>query len=137
MFNKMKEEISFPEFMNFVNIIFIYKGKGSKMELKNDRGTVSQVKRFQVCRKRLRLQKLFLEAIASLEVTSSLTHSVSQSGFFKSASPAYLASSSLVKSGQVRSSPVKSRQVSSGPVRSSQVLSSPFKFSQVQSSLAK
>ena len=38
MFNKMKDEITIPEFMNFVNIICIYKGKGSKMELKNDRG---------------------------------------------------------------------------------------------------
>ena len=35
MFNKMKEEISFPEFMNFVDIVCIYKGKGNKMELQN------------------------------------------------------------------------------------------------------
>ena len=33
MFKKIKEEISFPEFMEFVNIIGIYKGKGSKMDL--------------------------------------------------------------------------------------------------------
>ena len=38
MFNKMKEEITIPEFMSFVNIVCIYKGKGSKLELKNDRG---------------------------------------------------------------------------------------------------
>ena len=38
MFNKMKDEISFPEFMKFVNIVCIYKGKGEKMDLENDRG---------------------------------------------------------------------------------------------------
>ena len=38
MFNKMKKEITIPEFMTFVNIVCIYKGKGSKMDLKNDRG---------------------------------------------------------------------------------------------------
>ena len=38
MFNKMKDEISFPEFMKFVNIVCIYKGKGDKMNLQNDRG---------------------------------------------------------------------------------------------------
>ena len=38
MFNKMKDEISFPEFMKFVNIVCIYKGKGDKMDLQNDRG---------------------------------------------------------------------------------------------------
>ena len=38
MFQKIKEDISFPEFMEYVNIIGIYKGKGSKMDLQNDRG---------------------------------------------------------------------------------------------------
>ena len=38
MFMRIKEEIIFPEFMEFVNILGIYKGKGSKMDLKNDRG---------------------------------------------------------------------------------------------------
>ena len=34
MFNKMKDEISFPEFMQFVNIVCIYKGKGDTELLK-------------------------------------------------------------------------------------------------------
>ena len=38
MFNKIKEEVSFPEFMKFVNIVGIYKGKGEKMDLKSERG---------------------------------------------------------------------------------------------------
>ena len=38
MFNKIKEEITFPEFMEIVNIVCIYKGKGDKMDLNNDRG---------------------------------------------------------------------------------------------------
>ena len=38
MFEKIKHEISFPEFMQFVNIVCIYKGKGDKMDLQNDRG---------------------------------------------------------------------------------------------------
>ena len=38
MFNKMKDEIKIPEILEFVNIISIYKGKGKKSELKNDRG---------------------------------------------------------------------------------------------------
>ena len=38
MFNKIKEEISIPEFMKFMNIVCIYKGKGNKMDLQNDRG---------------------------------------------------------------------------------------------------
>ena len=38
LFSKIKHEISFPEFMQFVNIVCIYKGKGDKMDLQNDRG---------------------------------------------------------------------------------------------------
>ena len=38
LFNKIKEQVSFPEFMKFVNIVCIYKGKGEKMDLKNERG---------------------------------------------------------------------------------------------------
>ena len=38
MYNKIKKEIAFPEFMEFVNIIGIYKGKGSKIDLANERG---------------------------------------------------------------------------------------------------
>ena len=38
MFEKIKHEISFQEFMQFVNIVCIYKGKGDKMDLKNERG---------------------------------------------------------------------------------------------------
>ena len=38
MVNQIKTEISFPEFMQFVNIVCIYKGKGDKMDLQNDRG---------------------------------------------------------------------------------------------------
>ena len=37
MFNKIREEITFPEFMEFVNIVCIYKGKGDKMDLNNDK----------------------------------------------------------------------------------------------------
>ena len=36
LFSKIKQEISFPEFMQFVNIVCIYKGKGDKMDLQND-----------------------------------------------------------------------------------------------------
>ena len=38
MFSKIKNEVSFPEFMEFVNIISIYKGKGQKIDLQNERG---------------------------------------------------------------------------------------------------
>ena len=38
MFNKMKKDITIPEFMNFVNIVCIYKGNGSKLDLQNERG---------------------------------------------------------------------------------------------------
>ena len=38
MFRKIKNEVSFPEFMEFVNIISIYKRKGKKVDLKNERG---------------------------------------------------------------------------------------------------
>ena len=38
MFKKIKDEISFPEFMDFVNIVGVYKGKGEKMDLNNERG---------------------------------------------------------------------------------------------------
>ena len=37
MFNKIREEITFPEFMEFVNIVCIYKGKGDKMDLNTDK----------------------------------------------------------------------------------------------------
>ena len=36
--NRIKEEISIPEFMEFANIVTIYKGKGPKSSLKSDRG---------------------------------------------------------------------------------------------------
>ena len=38
MANKIKKEIFVPKFMEFANIVSIYKGKGSKMNLENDRG---------------------------------------------------------------------------------------------------
>ena len=38
LLNKVKKEISFPAFMELVNIVAIYKGKGQKMDLNNDRG---------------------------------------------------------------------------------------------------
>ena len=38
MKDKIKDEMSFPDFMQFVNIVCIYKGKGDKMDLQNDRG---------------------------------------------------------------------------------------------------
>ena len=38
LLNKVKSEISIPEFMEWVNIVSIYKGKGEKSDLKNDRG---------------------------------------------------------------------------------------------------
>ena len=38
MFKQIKKELSFPEFMEFVNIVGIYKGKGDKMDLQNERG---------------------------------------------------------------------------------------------------
>ena len=38
LLNKVKTEISFPEFMQMVNIVSIYKGKGEKADLQNDRG---------------------------------------------------------------------------------------------------
>ena len=38
LFLSIKKQISFPEFMQFVNIVCIYKGKGDKMDLQNDRG---------------------------------------------------------------------------------------------------
>ena len=60
----------------------------------------------------------------------SVSHSLTQSRFFKSASPAYL----FLFSCQVQSSQVKSSQVKSSQVWSSQVQSSPVKSSQVQSS---
>ena len=36
--NKIKQEISIPEFMEVVNIVSIYKGRGEKSKLLNDRG---------------------------------------------------------------------------------------------------
>ena len=38
MCNKIKDQIFIPKFMQYANIVSIYKGKGSKMELENDRG---------------------------------------------------------------------------------------------------
>ena len=38
LFNKVKETLSIPKFMELCNIVGIYKGKGEKMDLKNDRG---------------------------------------------------------------------------------------------------
>ena len=38
LLNKVESEISIPEFMEWVNIVSIYKGKGEKSDLKNDRG---------------------------------------------------------------------------------------------------
>ena len=38
MCNKIKDQIFIPKFMKFANIVSIYKGKGSKMELENERG---------------------------------------------------------------------------------------------------
>ena len=38
MANKIKKEIFVPKFMEYANIVKIYKGKGSKMNLENDRG---------------------------------------------------------------------------------------------------
>ena len=38
MFNEIKKDIAFPEFMEFLKIIGIYKGKGSKIKLENERG---------------------------------------------------------------------------------------------------
>ena len=38
MFNKIKEEFKIPEMMQMANIISIFKGKGEKNDLQNDRG---------------------------------------------------------------------------------------------------
>ena len=38
MLNKIKTEITFPEFMEFCNIVSIYKGKGERMDLDSERG---------------------------------------------------------------------------------------------------
>ena len=38
MLNRIKQEFTFPEFMEFSNIVSIYKGKGERMDLENDRG---------------------------------------------------------------------------------------------------
>ena len=38
LLHKVKTEISFPEFMQIVNIVSIYKRKGEKADLQNDRG---------------------------------------------------------------------------------------------------
>ena len=38
MANKIKDHIFIPKFMQYANIVSIYKGKGSKMDLDNDRG---------------------------------------------------------------------------------------------------
>ena len=36
--NKIKDELKIPRFMEFANIVSIYKGKGEKLSLENDRG---------------------------------------------------------------------------------------------------
>ena len=38
LLNKVKEEMIIPEFMELVNIVSIYKGRGEKSNLQNDRG---------------------------------------------------------------------------------------------------
>jgi hypothetical protein len=38
LFNRIKKEIEFPEFMEWADIISIYKGKGEKLDLNSDRG---------------------------------------------------------------------------------------------------
>ena len=38
LLNRIKEEISIPEFMEFANIVTIYKGKGLKSSLKSNCG---------------------------------------------------------------------------------------------------
>ena len=38
LMNRIKEEITIPEFMEFANIVTIYKGKGPKSSLQSDRG---------------------------------------------------------------------------------------------------
>ena len=38
LFNRVKKEFEFPEIMRWANIISIYKGKGDKSSLENDRG---------------------------------------------------------------------------------------------------
>ena len=38
LFNKIKDTAEFPKLMEFANITSIYKGKGEKVDLENDRG---------------------------------------------------------------------------------------------------
>ena len=38
MFNKIKVNLEFPDFMENSTIIPVYKGKGDKMDLENERG---------------------------------------------------------------------------------------------------
>ena len=38
LLNKVKEQLTDPEFMQLCNIVSIYKGKGDQMKLENDRG---------------------------------------------------------------------------------------------------
>ena len=38
MANQIKNQIFIPKFMQYANIVTLYKGKGSKLELDNDRG---------------------------------------------------------------------------------------------------
>ena len=38
MANGIRDQISIPKFMHYTHIVSIYKGKGSKMDLENDRG---------------------------------------------------------------------------------------------------
>ena len=38
LLNKVKDELKIPDFMELANIVSIYKGKGEKMDLENDRG---------------------------------------------------------------------------------------------------
>ena len=38
LLNKVKMEVSFPAFMHLVDIVAIYKGRGQKIDLANERG---------------------------------------------------------------------------------------------------
>ena len=38
LMNKVKEELFIPKFIKYANIVAIYKGRGEKMDLMNDRG---------------------------------------------------------------------------------------------------
>ena len=38
LMNRIKDQMKIPEFMEYANIVSIYKGKGEKSDLENDRG---------------------------------------------------------------------------------------------------